>query len=392
MALDKSGYVGIMQGLSVQSGRTAEINITMIRQTGSMIITSTPAGADISMDGVAKGNAVAGGLKLDKILVCSYKLKAELAKYYSDEKTVDINYNQEIKVNFNLRAKPGSVFVISTPNGADIYLDDKKQTGKTPFKVNEVTTGAHKVKAYLDGYQTEEKSVTVEAEKTATGSLPGMTFRKIPGGSFQMGSNDGAGYKKPVHRVTISPFYMMTTEVTQAQWQAVMGSNPSYFKGDNLPVEQVFWEDVKDFIEKLNQKDPGKGYRLPSEAEWEYACRAVTTTNYYSGDSESDLGRAGWYYGNSGRETHPVGQKSPNNWGLYDMHGNVWEWCEDYWHDNYSGAPTNGSAWLSPSSSSLVLRGGFWVNYDYGCRSANRVNDNPSVRYNNCGFRLVRSS
>ena len=218
-----------------------------------------------------------------------------------------------------------------------------------------------------------------------------IKFVQIHAGSFMMGSNSGYSDEKPVHRVTLKPFMMQTTEVTQSQWKAVMENNPSHFKGDNLPVECVSWNDCQEFIKKLNEMDPGKGYRLPSEAEWEYACRAGTTTKYYSGNSEYDLGRAGWYKGNSGSTTHAVGQKTANNWGLYDMHGNVWEWCEDWYHSSYGGSPTDGSAWLSPSSSYRVLRGGSWYDGPNYCRSADRDWDVPDDRVSRYGFRLARS-
>jgi formylglycine-generating enzyme required for sulfatase activity len=163
----------------------------------------------------------------------------------------------------------------------------------------------------------------------------GMEFVLIPAGAFEMGSpSNEAGRDDddgPIHQVTIkNAFYMGKYEVTQEQWRAVMGDNPSYFTGnDNLPVEQVSWDDVQEFIRKLNAKEGTDKYRLPSEAEWEYACRAGTTTRYSFGDSESRLGEYAWYTDNSGSKTHPVGQKKPNPWGLYDMHGNVWEWVLD---------------------------------------------------------------
>ena len=226
--------------------------------------------------------------------------------------------------------------------------------------------------------------------KEIIGSLPGMKFVTIPSGSFRMGSNDGDKVERPVHTVNISSFQMMTTEVTQAQWQAVMGSNPSNFKGDNLPVEQVSWDDCHEFISKLNQRDPGKGYRLPTEAEWEYACRAGSTTMYYNGDNYSDLDRIAWYYNNSDRKTHPVGQKLPNAWGLYDTLGNVWEWCEDWFHENYNGAPSDGSAWRSPSGNLRVLRSGSWYDPPNFCQIAFRDRYPPNHKLYQTGFRLVR--
>ncbi len=225
-----------------------------------------------------------------------------------------------------------------------------------------------------------------QSSQTNRVSIPKMKFVQIPAGSFMMGSNDGDSDEKPVHRVTLSSFQMMTTEVTQSMWKDVMGSNPSYWKGDDLPVRRVSWNDCQEFIRELNQRDPVKGYRLPTEAEWEYACRAGTTTKYYSGNSESDLKGVAWYEGNSGDKTHPVGQKEPNVWGLYDMHGNAWEWCEDRWHYNYKGAPSDGSAWVSGSSPYRVFRGGAW-HTSSRCRSTSRGMGNPDL--GSSGFRLV---
>ena len=229
------------------------------------------------------------------------------------------------------------------------------------------------------------------SDEAIDGPLPGMKFVKIPAGSFQMGSNDGYVNEKPVHHVTIKSFQMMTTEITKAQWKTVMGNNPSNFQGDNLPVDNVSWNNCQEFIKKLNQLDTGKGYRLPTEAEWEYSCRAGSSTKYYTGDSESDLSKVSWYSDNSGNQTHPVGQKAPNAWGLYDMHGNVWEWCEDWYHDSYSGAPADGSALIWPSGQYRVLRGGFWCGILYVCRSAARGRSIHTLRSEYYGFRLVRS-
>ena len=227
--------------------------------------------------------------------------------------------------------------------------------------------------------------------ETKAGPLPGMTFVTIPSGSFQMGSHDVGSSEKPIHTVNVKSFQMMTTEVTQGMWKSVMGNNPSQFKGDNLPVETVCWNECQEFIRKLNQRDPGKGYRLPTESEWEYACRAGSTTEYHSGDTKSDLDRVGWYDGNSGNKTHAVGQKMANNWGLYDMHGNVFEWCADWYHDSYIGAPTDGSSWTSPSGTFRVMRGGTWNFLASFCRSANRSMGFPSLPGHIIGFRIVLS-
>ncbi len=171
--------------------------------------------------------------------------------------------------------------------------------------------------------------------------------------------------------------------------QEAMGNNPSYFKGDDLPVEQVSWNDVQQFIQRLSEKEGTNKYRLPSEAEWEYAARAGTTTSYSFGDDESKLGDYAWFTGNSGSKTHPVGQKKPNTWGLYDMHGNVWEWMQDIYHNNYNGAPADGSAWEGDGSD-RVDRGGSWSYGARTCRSANRNYAAPGPRNHSLGFRLLR--
>jgi formylglycine-generating enzyme required for sulfatase activity len=231
-----------------------------------------------------------------------------------------------------------------------------------------------------------------QLENTITNTI-GMEFVPIPAGEFEMGSpldeEDRYDREGPVHHVTIEkPFYMGRYEVTQQQWREIMGDNPSYFEGDYLPVEQVSWDDVQEFIKKLNEKEGTDKYRLPSEAEWEYACRAGTTTCYSFGDDESKLGDYAWYYSS---KTHPVGQKKPNSWGLYDMHGNVWEWVQDCWHDSYNGAPTDGSAWiLACDGAYRVFRGGSWYDCARDCRSALRLRNDPRYRGGGLGFRILQ--
>ena len=222
----------------------------------------------------------------------------------------------------------------------------------------------------------------------------GMKFVLIPAGRFMMGSED-YNYEKPQHEVTISqPFYLQTTQVTQGQWQKVIGKNPSEFKdcGDNCPVEQVSWGDAQDFIKKLKEMEGDDNYRLSTEAEWEYSVRAGTTTEFFFGDDAGKLGEYAWYWENSDQKTHPVGQKKSNPWDLYDMYGNVFEWLEDDWHDNYRNAPSDGRAWIdNPRGSSRVLRGGSWYFDALGCRSVFRSYGGPGYRDYDVGFRLARS-
>ncbi|MCY3018460.1 MAG: formylglycine-generating enzyme family protein [Planctomycetota bacterium] len=216
----------------------------------------------------------------------------------------------------------------------------------------------------------------------------------IPAGKFTMGSpaTETEAHQRndeTQHEVTIStPFYMGQYEITQAQYEAVIGSNPSRVKGAKNPVEQVSWDGAQEFCRKLSAK-AGKTLRLPTEAEWEYACRAGTTTRFSSGDADSALADVAWYDANSERKPHPVGQKKPNAWGLYDMHGNVWEWCQDFY-----GAYAEGTATDPPGAvngTSRVVRGSGWVFSPWSCRSANRGGSPPDPRYGGAdiGFRVV---
>lgn len=244
--------------------------------------------------------------------------------------------------------------------------------------------------------QTSTSQSSIVSETSIQKTIDSFEFVSIPAGEFEMGSpsSEAGRYDNegPVHRVKISnAFYMGKYEVTQKQWRDVMGTNPSYFKGDNLPIELVSWNDAQEFIQKLNEKEGNNKYRLPSEAEWEYTARAGTTTSFSFGDDVSKLGDYAWYTENSGSKTHDVGQKKPNPWGLYDMHGNVWEWVQDKYQSNYNGAPTDGSVYES-GGSYRVVRGGSWLYHTRDCRLAFRGYRVPDFRDFNLGFRLLRIS
>jgi formylglycine-generating enzyme required for sulfatase activity/tRNA A-37 threonylcarbamoyl transferase component Bud32 len=242
-----------------------------------------------------------------------------------------------------------------------------------------------------------EPKVTLEIPERITNSL-GMEFRLIQPGTFMMGSpeNEAGRYRDETqHRVTLAnAYYLGVYEVTQNDYQRIMGSNPSRFKGDRHPVEQVSWEDATEFIKKLNglseERTAGRFYRLPTESEWEYACRAGSSTAYCFGEGDARLGEYAWYDSNSGSKTYPVGQKAANAWGLYDMHGNVLEWCSDWYGDSPRGAVTDPTG--ASTSSYRVNRGGSWYYGAAGCRSAFRDWYVPSLRSYDLGFRLALSS
>jgi formylglycine-generating enzyme required for sulfatase activity len=237
--------------------------------------------------------------------------------------------------------------------------------------------------ATLPGAQGEELVNTI-----------GMKLRLIQPGSFMMGSDkEILPDEKPVHKVTLTKaFYMGVYEVTQEEWEKVTGSTPPQYKGPKNPVDSVRWEDAQEFARKLSQKEKVT-YRLPTEAEWEYACRAGTTTEYYWGD-EGEIGDYAWYVGNSDwREagTKPVGEKKPNAWGLYDMSGNVWEWCEDWYSRAYPDDEVAVDPKGAAGGSYRVCRGGCWDMGAGNCRSAGRGWDSPSDPNRPMGLRLVRT-
>jgi formylglycine-generating enzyme required for sulfatase activity len=310
--------------------------------------------------------------------------------------------------------KPARLFVETMPERARVRV---LNIAPVFFQGMALEPGRYHLEVSAEGFNTEKRWVSLSAgedgnisirltavrvekpkpvvvrpavEREKRNSL-GMRFVYIPPGSFMMGSPSGEAKRdkdETQHRVTLTRgYYMQTTEVTQGQWERVMGSNPSHFKncGDNCPVEKVSWEDCQQFIRKLNGMEETRKYRLPTEAEWEYAARSGTTGAY-----AGDLDAMAWYDNNSGSKTHAVGGKAPNAWGLYDMHGNVWEWCQDWYGDYPSGSVTDPAG--ANSSSYRVVRGGGWSRYAGGCRSADRGRIAPGYRDSLLGFRLAFSA
>ena len=314
--------------------------------------------------------------------------------------------------NVQQKIENGRIIITYDLSGDDIYNITLTATNKDGTKIKpEVIAGDlenvkpgknHKIwwEPVLEGRDLQGWNISLIAKKSL------MVF--VKGGTFQMGSNDGEDGEKPVHTVTVDDFYIGKYEVTQKEWKEVMGNNPSYFKGDNSPVEEVSWYDAVEFCNKLSKKEgltpcysgSGKntkcdfsanGYRLPTEAEWEYAALGGNKSRGYKYSGSNTIGEVAWYGNNSGSKTHPVGKKQPNELGIYDMSGNVWEWCWD-WHDKnyYSKSPKYNPK--GPGSCKYrVLRGGSWDNYDIGCRSSNRISNNPGSSYYNYGFRFLRT-
>ena len=291
-------------------------------------------------------------------------------------------------------------FVINVEKASEHYRPTLKLLSVAERKIE----AAERLRIEAAKRQAEAKRHVEEAERQRLPrfkeSLPSLLkslkqqMVAVPGGTFTMGCTEDQGgcndNEKPVHQVRVSSFLLSKYEVTQDLWEAVMGENPSYFEGcGQCPVEYVSWDDIQVFLQKLNAVT-GEQYRLPTEAEWEYAARGGQQSREYRYAGSNAPDTVAWYYKNSGGKTHPVGQKAANELGLYDMSGNVWEWVEDCWHWNYEGAPMDGSAWMSRNCS-RVLRGGSWRNVPRVLRSAVRYSNGAGDWDDNLGFRVART-
>ena len=424
---------------------TAEMNgktITLPAPTpiyGSLNIESTPNFATVYIDGKEVGETPKF---VKEILVGEHKIMVTKKGYADYVETISITKGERTQVKATLSNGREIQFTCNVPD-AQLEIDGQRMSSANGTYM--LTYGTHNLKATATDYQdytytlsvsengSRSHSITMQAmrkdEETFTVNGVSFTMKLIEGGTFQMGSNDSDAKsdEKPVHKVTLSSYYIGETEVTQALWKAVMGSNPSYFKGDNLPVERVSWNDCQEFIRKLNQKT-GKSFRLPTEAEWEYAARGGAKTSLYNGENiiisgennSPNLDALAWYGGNCGRNytreegcdvsngydisgwdekqysdskggTHPVKKKQPNAYGLYDMLGNVWEWCSDWCRHDYYGESSLVNPQGPSSSVVRVLRGGSWRHSAGSCRVSNRGGGNPGIAGNHSGFRLCLS-
>ena len=318
--------------------------------------------------------------------VCSFGQTVSNVDAYQEGKNIIITYDID---------KTGLV--------SDVYCStDGGRTWSAPLKqvtgdVNkQVPAGSHRI--VWDVLSEREKLAGANicfkvATNYATFRVNGVSFEmvRVEGGTFRMGATyeqegDAERDEKPVHSVTLSSYYIGKTEVTQALWQAVMGSNPSYFKCSDLPVEWVSRDVCQEFIQKLNHLT-GRNFRIPTEAEWEFACRGGNYSRGYKYSGSNNLDSVAWYDGNSGGKTHPVGTKAPNELGIFDMSGNVWEWCSD-WYANYTSySQTNPTG--PQSGSRCVYRGGCWYFVARFCRSSNRYYGSSSNCNDGLGLRLA---
>ncbi len=400
-------------------GETHIENVSL-RRNGANVTLSVASDADIYVNDQKRGTRSWTGL----LRAGTYQVECRQQNHRSSFRTITVEEDKDAAVTLTPPAPvTGTLAVNSSPLRATIKIDGKDY-GQTPKMLSDVLIGRHTLTLSREGYedarttieiaeqQTTDVNLTLKEKPKATtpsvGGTPnvsggrtftvnGVSFVMMPveGGTFQMGGtaeqgNDAYEWEKPAHSVTLSSYSIGQTEVTQALWQAVMGSNPSKWIGDNLPVEQVSWNDCQTFITKLNQLT-GQKFRLPTEAEWEFAARGGRQSKGYKYSGSNTLADVAWYDDNSGRKTHPVATKQPNELGLYDMSGNVYEWCQDWYDMNYYKiSPSNNPA--GPTSGSYrVSRGGSWYFFARSWRVSYRISSKPSDAGSHRGFRLALS-
>ena len=425
--VEAGGYISKSGSFVVSSGDMTPVSVSLLSAMASVSITCPTPAVSLYVDKKAVGNSPwSGSLKEGMHLV-----EVRKSGYRSQQKTIQLAQQQKLDVTFGeLVAIQGNLSVNYKPFGADVYVDGKK-LGQSPRVFNGLLVGNHQVEVRKDGYATDRKTISISEGQTAsiTGTLASnavassssntsgyssgsssmasgsntisisvkdgisIDMVKVEAGTFMMGATPEMekpnSDEKPVHQVTlINDYYMGKYEVTQALWQAVMGSNPSNFKGDNLPVETVNWNDCQEFISKLNSLT-GRKFRLPTEAEWEYAARGGKKSRGYQYSGSRKISDVAWYEGNSRSKTHPVGRKQANELGIYDMSGNVWEWCSDWYGSYSSSSQTNPMG--SDSGAKRVRRGGSWCYIARICRSSYRYGDAPDCRGLYLGLRLALS-
>jgi formylglycine-generating enzyme required for sulfatase activity len=390
--VEKENFFTREYEVTVTRGRDLNVDLMLTPKTGSIDIVSDPPQAMISINGRMYGFSPR---VISDLPYGEYTVTIEKPEFTRVVQKITVNDVKPVKLEVNLHSGR-EVTLDTNPTGAKVYINQNFM-GITPLKIW-LKFGTHLVKFEKDEMSLVE-NITV-AQSTRRPIVFDLKVSNDPfenqmvfvkGGSFRMGDTFGDGIKeeRPIHQVTLNDFYISKYEVTQAQWKTIMGNNPSHFAGcDECPVERISWLDIMEFIAKLNELT-GKFYRLPTEAEWEYAAKGGQESRGFRYAGRNNINFVAWYSGNSGGRTHPVGKMEPNELGLYDMSGNVWEWVYD-WFDFYTDTPK-----INPTGPKdgdfKIVKGGSWFGYIGGSRVACRGSDDQSNKRSYIGFRVAKS-
>ena len=395
-----------IEDVTVNDNQTTSLSPKLIGEFSTVFI-STKSGAEIWVDGELKGTSSWSG----RLSFGEHLMETKLASHRSQSRVINILPTESTKSISLPEPQPiyGSLSVDVLPDFADVYVDGVK-VGQTPKLISKILIGEHKVEVRAEGKDPIEQTITIREATMSSVSgelkketpkfqnelvfnVKGVQFKmkRVEGGTFTMGAtseqgSDANSGEKPTHSVTLDSYYIGETEVTQALWQAVMGRNPSSFKGSYLPVESVSWNDCQEFIRKLNQLT-GQTFSLPTEAQWEFAARGGNLSKGYKYSGSNYIDDVAWFWDNSDRVTHSVAQKQPNELGLYDMSGNVWEWCSD-WYSSYPSSSQRNPIGAS-SGSDRVHRGGSWSYDARHCRVSYRNFSHPGGLFSLLGLRLA---
>ena len=404
----KEMYNSVSQTITVYDNETTNLNVEMQANFATLTI-NTIENADIRINNEVKAFNQWQG----RIYPGIYTLESSLDKHHTAKQDVELKATDNISINLSPEPICGSLDVITVPISASIYIDDK-EVGSTPETIKNLLIGEHKLEIIKPGFTNivrnisiKEDSLTEVSINLENDSISGFvrSFSKlayiertrdlnlemtlVKGGSFMMGCNnydDCEDDERPEHQVTLDDFYIGTFETTYAQWRTLMEEDIPSTKDSQTPVVGVSWEDVTIFIKQLN-KLTGKKYRLPTEAEWEYAAKGGTLTKGYTYSGSDNLDEIAWYNENHGNDLKPVGKKNPNELGLYDMCGNVWEWCEDTHKYYQKKAQTN--PLVTSGGDYRICRGGSYSSKASECRVTNRMSVFHNESFGNLGFRLV---
>jgi len=397
--LSHKNYYPMTISVDIREGKENQIRTKLKPLPSEIKISGTPDDALVIVNNETKGQ---GAMTLSHLVPGIYRIRIEKELFESFITDLTLGPNDSKNILYDL-AGLVKLTILPRPSDARVRIMNIRPIYEDGIIL---TPGRYEVEVSHPGYYTFKKWLTLsqgerqiavlldkKPEKQITNEW-GMTFVYISPGAFIMGSADHANEIQ--HKVIFTKgFYIQTTEVTQGHWIDIMGDNPSHFVncGKNCPVEKVSWGEVQAFIKRLSAQDR-RQYQLPTEAQWEYAARAGTHTAFANGNiqasgcrMDANLDQMGWYCGNSSDRTHPVAQKQPNDWGIYDMHGNVWEWCMD-WYDQYPSTPVNDPV-NTEQTKARVVRGGSWTSDVQSCRSAGRFKSGPANRIGDLGFRLV---